>query len=115
FLRTVAIENRLTHSSLHFFGLATQHRGLIGHADGFQMYIGIEPGGVRTAELVEKLLLVAAVPDVIADVISIGEREHDHVMTFSVTQRAWTGRLGFFVFGLAVNDRSHTFARIFAH
>ena len=61
---------------------------MIRYADSFQMHIRIEPGGVCTAELVEELLLVAAVPDVIADVISIGEREHDHVMTFSVTKRA---------------------------
>src|SRR5438445_13322122 len=35
-------------------------------------------------------------------------------MAFAVTQRAGTGRLGFFVFGLAVNDRRHTLAGIFA-
>ena len=68
-----------------------------------------------TAELIEKLLLVTAIPDVIADVISIGQREHDHVMTLTVTECARTGGLGFFVFGLAMNDRSHTLARIFAH
>src|SRR5207248_1338735 len=115
FLRTVALENHLTHSSLHFFGFATQHRGLIGHADGFQMHIGIKAGGVRTAELIEKLLLVTAIPDVIADVISIGQREHDDVMPLAVTKCARTGGFGFFVFGLAVNDRSHTLARIFTH
>src|SRR5438067_12775439 len=61
FLRTIAIENCLAHSSLHFLSLPAQHRGLIRYADSFPMHIRIEPGGVCTAELVEELLLV---PDV---------------------------------------------------
>ena len=86
FFRTITIDDRLPYPSLHFLGLAAQHRRLIGHADRFQMHIGIEAGGVRTAEFVEKLLLVAAVPDVIADVIGIGEGKHDQVMAFAVSQ-----------------------------
>src|SRR5947207_10661904 len=35
-------------------------------------------------------------------------------MAFAVAQCAGAGRLGFFVFGLAVNNRSHAFAGIFA-
>ncbi len=35
-------------------------------------------------------------------------------MAFAVPQRAGAGRLGFFVFGLAVNDRGYALAGIFA-
>ena len=68
------------------------------------MHIGIKPGGIRAFELLEKLLLVAAVPDVIADVIGIRQREHDQVMSLAVTECARAGGFGFFVLGLAVND-----------
>ena len=54
-------------------------------------------------------------PDVIADVIRIGEREHDEIMTLAVAERARAGRLGFFVLGFAVDDRSGGFARVFAN
>ena len=114
-LRAVAIDDRLPNAALHFLGLAAQHRRLIGHADRLQMHIGIEAGRMRLAEFFEKRLLVAAVPDVIANVIGLGEREHDEVMSFAVTERARAGRLGFFVLGLAVNDRGGGFARVFAH
>ena len=73
-LRSVAIDDRLPNSPLHFFGLAAQHRGLIRHADRLQMHVGIEPGRMRALEFLEERLLVAAVPDVIANVIGIGER-----------------------------------------
>ena len=42
--RAIAIDDRLSDASLHFLGLAAQHRGLIGHADRLQMHIGIEAG-----------------------------------------------------------------------
>ena len=54
-------------------------------------------------------------PDVIADVIRVRQREHDQIMPFAVAERARTGRLGFFVLGFAVNDGSGRFARVFAH
>ena len=56
-------------AALHFLGFAAQHGGLVGHADGLQMQVGIEAGGIRAFELLQKFLLVAAVQDVIADVI----------------------------------------------
>ena len=43
-LRAIAVDDRLSDAALHFFGLAAQHGGLIGHADRLQMNIGIKPG-----------------------------------------------------------------------
>ena len=60
-------------AALHFFSFAAQHRGLIRHTDRFQMHIGIEPGRMCAFEFFEKRLFVAAVPDVVANVIGICE------------------------------------------
>ena len=97
--------DRLSDPPLHFLGFAPQHRRLVGHADRSQMHIGIKAGRVGAAEFVQKRLFVAAVPDVIANIIGVGERKHDKIMTFAIAQRARAGRLGFFVLGFAVNDR----------
>jgi hypothetical protein len=69
---------------------------------------------MRVAKSLEERLFVAAVADVIADVIGIGEGQHDKIMAFAVAERARAGRLGFFVLGLAVNDGSGRFAGVFA-
>ena len=87
-LGTVAIENGLADAALHFLGFAAQHRCLIGDTDRFQMQIGIEAGRMRVAEFFQKRLLVAAVADVIANVIRFGERKDDEVMSLAVTERA---------------------------
>ena len=79
------------------------------------MHIGIEAGRISAAEFFQKGLLIAAVADVIANVIGVGQREHDEIMTLAIAQRARAGRLGFLVLGLAVNDGSGRFARVFAH
>ena len=113
--RAVAIEDGLSNAALHFFGFAAQHRRLVGDADRLQMQIGIEPGRMRAAEFFQKRLLVAAVPDVIANVIGLREREDDEIMSLAIAERARAGRLGFFVLGFAVNDRRGGFARVFAH
>ena len=114
-LRPVAIDDRLPNPPLHFFRLAAQHRRLVRHAHRLQMHIGIEPGRIRAFELFEERLLVAAMPDVIANVIGVGESQHHQIMSLAVAERARTGRLGFFVLGLAVNDRRGRFAGVFAH
>ena len=90
--------------ALHFLGFAAEHGGLVGHADGLQMHIGIESFRIGAFELFQKLRFVAAVDDVIADVIGFREREHDQIMAAAVGGRLRTGGLGFFVPGLAVND-----------
>ena len=113
--RSVAIDDGLANAPLHFLGLAAQHRGLVRHADRLQMQIGIEPGRMRVAEFFEERLLVAAVADVIANVIGVRQREHDEIMSFAIAERARAGRLGLLVLGLAVNDRGGRFAGVFAH
>ena len=70
---------------------------------------------MRVAEFFQERLLVAAVPDVIANVIGVGQRQDDEIMSLAIAERARAGRLRFFVLGFAVNDRSGGFARVFAH
>src|SRR6266566_1544387 len=79
------------------------------------MDIGIETGRVSAAKFVKKRLLIAAMPNVIADVIGIGQREHDEVMSFAIAERARAGRLGLLVFSFAMNNRRGRFTGVFAH
>src|ERR1700730_6064330 len=66
-------------------------------------------------ELLKKLLLVAAVADVIANVVGVGEREDDEIVSFAIAKCARARGLGLFVFRLSVNNRGGRFAGIFAH
>ena len=109
-----AIEDRLADSPLHFLGFAAQHRRLVRDPDRFQVNIRIEPRRMCVLEMFEKRLFVAAVADVIADIIGILERQDDEIMSLAVTEGAGTGRLRLFVLGLAVNDRGRRFAGVFA-
>src|SRR5207253_1007138 len=111
----VTIDNCLTHAPLHFLGLAPQHRGLIRDADRLEMHVRIESRRICAAEFFEKRLLVAAVTNVITNVIGVGQSEHDQIMTFAVPKRARTGRLRFFVLGFPVNDGGGRFAGVFAN
>jgi len=111
----VSIDNRPSNAPLHFFGFPTQHGGLICHANGLQMHVGIEPRWIGPFELLEERLFVTTVPDVIANVIGVRECQNDQVMPAAVTESARAGGLCFFVFSLPVNDRSGRFARVLAH
>ena len=79
------------------------------------MHVRIEPGRMRAFESLEERFFVAAVADVVTNVIGIFERQDDDVMSAAVAKRARTGCLGLFVLGLAVNDGSNRFAGVFAH
>src|ERR1700694_3891042 len=78
------------------------------------MDVRIEAGRISAAKLIQKGLLIAAVPDVITNVIGVGQSEHNEVMPFAVAESARAGRLCLFMFRLAVNDRGGGFARVFA-
>ncbi len=84
---TVTLFHGVSEPPLHVLGFAAQHRGLVGHANGLQMHIRVKARRISAAEFLEKLLFVAAVHDVIADVIGFGQREHHQVMTAAM--RAW--------------------------
>ena len=79
-LAAVAVDHGLLEAALHFLGLALHHRGLVGHADGDEMLVGIEAGRIGALEFLEEFVLVAALADVIADVIGLREREDDEIM-----------------------------------
>ena len=72
-LGSISIDHCLANSALHFLGLAPQHRRLIRHAHGFQVHVGIKSRRVRASEFLEERLFIAAVSDVIANVICVRE------------------------------------------
>ena len=100
---------------LHFFGLAAEHGGLVGDADGLQVNVGIEAVGIRAFELLQEGRLVAAVDHVVADVVGFGQREHDQVMAAAVGHGLRAGRLGLLVPGLAVDDAGDLVLGVLPH
>ncbi len=115
-LAAVPVDHGPLEAVLHFLGLAFHHRGLVGHADGDQVLVGIEPGRVSALELLEEFLLVAALADVVADVIGFRQRENDEIMGAAVVADGLrNGRLGLLVPGLAVDDRGGALVTILPH
>src|SRR5207244_13404715 len=90
------------------------HSSLICDANWSEMYVQLEPRQIPAAKFFEKRLLIAAVPNVITNVIGVREREHDQIVSLSVAERARARRLGLLVLGFTVNDRRDRFARVFA-
>src|SRR5262245_46815516 len=87
-LWSVSINHRLANSALHFLGLATQHRCLVSNAHSLEMHVRVETWRMLAIESFPERLFVAAVPDVIANVIGICESQDDHVMSAAVAQGA---------------------------
>ena len=52
------------------------------------MHVRIEPGRIRAFKFLEEGFFVAVVADVITNVIGVGQREDDQIMTFAVAERA---------------------------
>ena len=73
---------------------------------------GSKPWGIRAFELFQKFLLVAALEDVLADIIGLREVEHDQIMSAAVGAGLGAGGLGFLVPCLAVNDARDAFLGI---
>ena len=69
---------------------------------------------MRALEFLQKLRLVSAALDVVANVICLREVEHDEIVACTVG-RGLRGRgLGFLVLGLAVNDAGDALLRVLA-
>ena len=111
----VLLDHGRFEAALHFLGFATQHGGLVGHADGVQDGVGVKTGGIGALELLEELLLVAAIQDVVADVVGFIQVENDEIMTVAVGAGLRSGGLGFLVLGFAVDDAGDGFLGILAH
>ncbi len=79
-LMAVTVAHGLLETALHFLRFVFHHGGLVGHADGDEVLVGIEAGGVGALELAEEFAFVTSLADVIADVIGLGEGEDDEVM-----------------------------------
>jgi len=56
-----------------------------------QVLVGVEALGVGALEFFQKVPFIAAVDDVIADVIRLGEREHHEVVAAAAGARAGRG------------------------
>ena len=100
---------------LHFLGFASEHRGLISHADRLQVNVRIEALRISAFELFQELLLVAAVQNVVANVIGLGEVINHEVMAGAISGRLRSGRLGLLVPGFAVNDAGDRLLRVLPH
>ena len=112
----VAVDHGLLEPVLHFLRLALHHRGLVGHADGDEVDIGIEPGGISALEFLEEFLLVAALADVVADVIGLVEGEDNKIMRAALfADGLRDGRLGFLMPRLAMDDRGRAAVAILPH
>lgn len=87
---------------MNLLGLRFQHRGLIRHADACEMQIRIKADGAcGLREALQQSLLVATVADVVADVVHIGEREDDEIVSHAVVaHRAAGGGAGLLMRGL---------------
>ena len=68
-----SVFDRLFDAALHLFGLSAHHRGLVGHAHRLQVQVGVESGRVCSRKFLEKLLPVAALADVLTDVVRLGQ------------------------------------------
>ena len=75
-----ALDHGVLDAALHFLGFAAEHGGLVGDADGLQVDVRIEAGGISAFESLQKFLFVAAVEDVVADVIGLGQGIDDQIM-----------------------------------
>src|SRR5579862_1072622 len=111
----VALGDGGVDAALHFLGLAAEHGCLVGDADGLQVHIGVEPGGMGAPEALQELGLVAAAADVVANVVGLIQRQDDEVMAVAVEYGAGARGFRFLVLGFAVNDGCGVFVGVLAH
>jgi hypothetical protein len=79
------------------------------------MQLGIEALAMGSAEFLEERRLVAPMPDIVADVIRIREREHDQIVALATNDGAGSRSLGFLVRSFAVDDGRDVLAGILPH
>jgi len=110
----VLLRDGAAQAALHFLRFAPQHGRLVGHADGPEVNVGVKSFRAGALELFEEGGLVAALQDVIADVVRLLQREDDEVMAAAADPRLRAGGLGLLMPGLAVNDAGDVILRILA-
>ena len=99
-------------ASLDLLGFATEHGGLVRHANGIEVLIGIEARGIGTFEPFEKLGLVPPLDDVVADVVGFVQVVNHEIMTGAEGGGLGSRGLGLLMLGFAVDDAGHRFTRI---
>ena len=75
--------NRIADPALDLLGLALEHGRLIRDAYSGEILVRIKSRRAGTLEAVEKFRLIAAVPNVSADMIDIVEREDDQITSIA--------------------------------
>ena len=76
---TVFAQHRAFEQASDFFRFALQHRGLVGHAQTFEVPIGIEPWRARFGKAFDELITVTFAEDVIGDVLGFLQIEHHQI------------------------------------
>jgi len=110
-----ALDDGVFNAALDFLGFAPEHGGLIGHADGGEVAVGVKTRRIGALELLQKLLLASAVADVIADVIGFPQIIYDKIVARPVRGGLGSRGLGFLVFGLAVDDAGDALLGVLTH
>src|SRR5258708_29115997 len=93
-------------------GFARQHRRLIRNADALEMDVRVEARRDGVGEVPEKRLARAAPFDVLADDTRFLHMTYDDVLATIEPQHLLSGRAGFFVMVLPVNERREAVAAI---
>jgi len=114
-LIAVAVNDGLLDTALNLFRFIAHHGGLVGHADGFQMFVGVEAFGVGTLEFFQERDLLPAVADVVADIVGFFQRIDDQIVTVAlVIDGAGGGGHGLFVPRFSVDDGGDFFPVVLA-
>ena len=99
---------------MQFLGLAFQHGRLVGHADAFQVLVGVEVIAMRSRKMLEKLVFIPAMADVIANALGISEGQDYQVISHAIiTEGAGRRGAGFFMGGFPMDDGCQTTPGIF--
>lgn len=111
----VSIDDGLLDAPLQLFRFALHHGGLVGDTDVSEVEVGVETFGVCAFEFFKEGCFVAAVADVLAEIVGVCESEDDEEMALFVrAEGAGGGGLCFFVFGFSVDDGGAAFFGVVA-
>ena len=74
-------------AALNLLGFTAQHGGLVRHADGSQVDVGIKPLRIVAFKFFQKFLFITAVENVVTNVIGFLEVEDDKIVAAAIGAR----------------------------
>ena len=98
-------------AALDLLGLVAHHRGLVGHANGCQVFIRIKANGVIALKLFQERLFVAALDDIFTNSVRLLKVANNKVMSVIGGGLADRG-FGLLVSDLAVDDAGDLILRV---